>query len=58
MAVNERTSEEEEDVEKILKKKIFFQNLVKTIDTDPRSSKEETLQKYTKANQNQIAQNP
>lgn len=58
MAINERTRKEEEDVEKILKKKIFFQNLVKTIDTDPRSSKEETLQKYTKAYQNQIAQNP
>lgn len=44
MAINER-KRKEEDVEKFWRKKSFFQNLVKTIDTDPRNSKEETLQK-------------
>lgn len=32
-------------MQKNFEEKIFFQNLVKTIDTDPRNSKEETLQK-------------
>ena len=47
MAINERKRKEEEDVEKFFEEmwRFFFQNLVKTVDTDPRSSKEETLPK-------------
>lgn len=32
-------------MQKNFEEKKFFQNLVKTVDTDPRNSKEETLQK-------------